>query len=57
MSYVEKNEIQAILLQLDQAISNHAQWYNSITRTLICRLPHDHRDVAKNAHRQCRLGQ
>ncbi|MHB8921447.1 MAG: diguanylate cyclase [Halothiobacillus sp.] len=57
MIKVAQNEIQSVLLQLDQAIYNHTQWYNSITRTLICRLPHDLRDEAKDAHRQCRLGQ
>ncbi|MHB1230857.1 MAG: diguanylate cyclase [Halothiobacillus sp.] len=57
MIKVGQNEIQSVLLQLDQAIYNHTQWYNSITRTLICRLPHDLRDEAKDAHRQCRLGQ
>jgi diguanylate cyclase (GGDEF)-like protein len=57
MINVEQNEAQAILAQLDQAIYNHGQWFDSITRTLICRLPHDNRDVADDAHRQCRLGQ
>jgi diguanylate cyclase (GGDEF)-like protein len=57
MINVEQNEAQAILSQLDQAIYNHGQWFDSITRTLICRLPHDQRDVASDAHRQCRLGQ
>lgn len=57
MIKLSQNETQALLLQLDQAIYNHAQWYDSIARTLICRLPYDSRDVAKNAHRQCRFGQ
>lgn len=57
MINVEQKEMQAVLLQLDQAISNHAQWYDSITRTLICRLPYDRRDAAADAHRQCRFGQ
>jgi len=57
MIKLEQNEMQAVILQLDQAIYNHAQWYNSITRTLICGLPYDRRDVAKDAHRQCPLGQ
>lgn len=57
MIKVAQNEIQSVLLQLDQAIYNHAQWDRSINRTLICRLPHDLRDEAKDAHRQCRFGQ
>lgn len=52
-----QNETQAVLVQLDQAIYNHSKWYDSIIRTLICRLPYDRCDVAKDAHRQCRLGQ
>lgn len=57
MINVEQNEVQAVLSQLDQAIYNHGQWFDSITRTLVCRLPYDQRDVANDAHRQCRLGQ
>lgn len=52
-----QNETQAVLLQLDQAIYNHSKWYDSITRTLVCRLPYDRCDVAQDAHRQCRFGQ
>ncbi|MDR3391849.1 MAG: diguanylate cyclase [Sulfuriferula sp.] len=57
MIKIAQSEIQSVLLQLDQAIYNHTQWYNSITRTLVCRLPHDIRDEAEDAYRQCRLGQ
>lgn len=57
MIKVAQNEIQSVLLQLDQAIYSHHQWYSAITRTLICRLPHDLRDGAKEAHRQCIFGQ
>lgn len=57
MINVEQSEVLAILAQLDQAIHNHGEWFDSVTRTLVCRLPHDRRDVADDAHRQCRLGQ
>lgn len=57
MVKIEHNEMQSVLLQLDQAIYNHNQWFDSIIRTLICRLPHDRRDEAEDAYRQCRLGQ
>lgn len=50
-------ELQAALQQLEQAIYNHDQWYKELNRALICRLPHDRRDVADDAHRQCRFGQ
>lgn len=57
MIKLAQNETQAALVQLDQAIYNHGKWYEAITRTLICRLPYDRSDVAKDAHRKCRLGQ
>ena len=57
MLNVEQTEMQAALLQLNQAIDNHGQWFDTLTRTLICSLPHDKRDVAKDAHRQCLFGQ
>lgn len=57
MINAELNEVQTILSQLDQAIHNHGEWFDSITRTLVCRLPYDQRDVSADAHRQCRLGQ
>lgn len=57
MIKIAQNEIQSVLLQLDQAIYNHTQWHQSINRTLICRLPHDLRDEAMDAHQQCRFGQ
>ncbi|TAM45423.1 MAG: diguanylate cyclase [Gammaproteobacteria bacterium] len=50
-------ELQAALQQLEQAIYNHDAWYKELNRTLICQLPHDRRDVADDAHRQCRFGQ
>ena len=49
--------LQGVLQELTQALYNHEQWHKELTRTIICRLPHDHRDVAADAHRQCRFGQ
>lgn len=57
MFNVEQSEMQAAITQLDQAIDNHGQWFDAIIRTLICRLPYDNRDVVKDAHRHCLLGQ
>lgn len=51
------DDLRKILLQLDQAVYNHNQWYQSLLRTLMCRLPYDNRDVEKDAHRKCRFGQ
>lgn len=49
--------MQALVAQLDQALYNHDQWCESIYGTLICRLAPDERDVASDAHRNCRFGQ
>lgn len=57
MLNVTLEELQTIQLQLEQAIYNHNQWYESLTRILICRLPYDRHDVSKEAHRECRFGQ
>lgn len=45
------------LAQLEQALFNHDQWAEAISRTLICQLPFDERDVDPEAHRHCRFGQ
>jgi len=57
MHKMDKRDLQATLQQLDQALYNHEQWSKDLTRSLICRLPHDNRDMAQDAHRQCRFGQ
>ena len=54
---IERKELQLILHQLDQAIYNHEQWSKDLTRSIICRLPYDKRDITEDAHRQCRFGQ
>lgn len=50
-------EIEAILLQLEQAVYNHERWYESLVATLVCRLPYDRHDVDPEAHCKCRFGQ
>lgn len=57
MLNIGRQELQATLQQLDQAIYNHEQWCKDLLRSIICRLPHDIRDIADDAHRQCRFGQ
>ncbi|MBI5593251.1 MAG: diguanylate cyclase [Deltaproteobacteria bacterium] len=56
MFNTSKEELQAMLQQLDQALYNHKNWLDELTRTIICRLPYDPNDVAEDAHRQCRFG-
>jgi len=57
MLNISRQELQGTLQQLDQAIYNHEQWSKDIARSIICRLPYDNRDIADDAHRQCRFGQ
>lgn len=54
---IPNDELQAVLQELGQAIYNHEQWHKDLTRTLLCRLPYDRRDVAQDAFRHCRFGQ
>ena len=51
------DDLQAALKELGQATYNHEQWHKDLTRVLVCHLPYDQRDVADDAHRQCRFGQ
>jgi len=57
MFEVSHKELDIILVQIDQAIDNHDQWHRQLMRTLICKLPPDQRDMAADAHTQCRFGQ
>ncbi|MBI4763671.1 MAG: diguanylate cyclase [Deltaproteobacteria bacterium] len=57
MLNVTQDDLRGILSQLDQAIYNHNQWYESLLRTLVCHLSYDNRDVEKDSHRKCRFGQ
>jgi diguanylate cyclase len=57
MLHLSQDEVRSFMTQIDQAIYNHNQWYDSMIRTLICHLPYDRRDVSRNAHRECLFGQ
>src|SRR3990167_3144795 len=57
LTYMTRDELQAILAQLEQALHNHIQWHTSLTRTLICRLPGDLHDTKPKAFRECLFGQ
>jgi len=54
---ISPEELQSILAQLDQAIRNHEEWFESLNRLMLCRLPFDQRDVREDAHKECRFGQ
>jgi diguanylate cyclase (GGDEF)-like protein len=57
LSYISREDLQKSIEQLEQALYNHQVWYNGLTRTMICRLPGDEHDLAKNAYEHCRFGQ
>lgn len=53
----DRNELQQVLTQLDQALYNHQQWHNDLIRTLACRLPCDKHDTVPESYKECRFGQ
>ncbi len=54
---IDGEDLERVLQELTQALYDHEQWHEELTRTIICRLPHAPRDVADDAHRHCRFGQ
>lgn len=52
-----RDELQDVFKQLDLAIHWHEKWFAELTRTLVCKMPHDRRDLADDAERHCRFGQ
>lgn len=57
MDFFNREELQDMLFQLEQALYNHQQWYNSLIRSLICRLPPDRHDICSEPYKECRFGQ
>ncbi|MBB6182839.1 diguanylate cyclase [Oleiagrimonas soli] len=57
MLLIGRESLQSVASQLKQALYNHDQWHKDIIRTIVCGLNHDQRDVAPDAHMQCRFGQ
>jgi diguanylate cyclase (GGDEF)-like protein len=57
MNRLSADDIQDILRHLDQAVYNHERWYEGLSRSMVCRLPHDERDLSPSAHRLCQFGQ
>jgi len=52
-----REELQDIIFQCEQALYNHQQWYNSIIRSLVCKIPPDRRDISEKSYEECRFGQ
>ncbi len=49
--------LRTTLLQLQQAVHDHLEWYENLIRTIVCQLPCDPRELAEGAHHNCRFGQ
>jgi len=57
LTYINREDLQKILSQLDQALYNHLQWHSSLMRTIACRLPCNKHDILPNAYEECLFGQ
>lgn len=57
MGSLNSAQLHYVLGQLDQALYNHEQWYKSLSRALIARLPAEPADLQNDAHQRCRFGQ
>lgn len=53
----DQREMRSSLAELEQAIFHHEQWNEALTRTLICNLSPDQRDIDNDAQCKCRFGQ
>lgn len=53
---LKPGDVQEGLSELEQGISFHEQWHANLLRGLVCGLPPDGRELAEDAHRQCRFG-
>lgn len=56
MFRMEPAELQATLAQIEQAGRDHSAWRDGLVRSIVCRLPHDEAQPARDAHRHCGLG-
>ncbi|OGN56449.1 MAG: hypothetical protein A3D96_04900 [Chlamydiae bacterium RIFCSPHIGHO2_12_FULL_44_59] len=54
---IDRETVQKVVERLDQALYNHQIWFNSLLRTLICKLPPDQHDMNPEAYKECRFGQ
>lgn len=54
---MNREELLKLSNKLDQALFNHQIWFNSLLRTLLCKLPPDQHDLLLEAHKDCRFGQ
>jgi len=57
MYRINREKLQTIIREVDQAIYNHNHWYQDIIRSIVCGLSFDKRDMAEDAHHHCTFGQ
>lgn len=53
---ITREELQTIYSHLEQAIYNHEQWYETLVRTLICKLQNAGDNLKPNSHTLCEFG-
>jgi len=54
---VTRDQLQAVISQLKEALYSHQQWHGALIRSLVCKLPGDKHDTNPAAHTECRFGQ
>lgn len=54
---VTRDELNAVVAQLKEALYSHQQWHSALVRSLVCKLPSDKHDTNPAAHTECRFGQ
>lgn len=54
---LSREDLQGMLAQLEQALTNHQQWFTATMRSITCKLPGDQSDLSPEAHQVCRFGQ
>ncbi|MET0092314.1 MAG: diguanylate cyclase [Sedimenticola sp.] len=56
MLNVNQEELNEILAQLDSAIRYHEEWFERVSKTLVCREQPEETDISEDAHRLCNFG-
>lgn len=54
---LSQNDMRNALAELEQALFHHEQWWEALSRTLICNLSPDQRDIDAQPQRKCQFGQ
>jgi diguanylate cyclase (GGDEF)-like protein len=47
--------LRAALVQLEEATRDHVEWHENLLRAIVCGLPFNRREVAEDAHLNCRF--